>query len=127
MELYNISKELANLLEKDKEVIAVLLFGSYARGEEYRDIDICIVLDKKYDNLTMSNKRIKYLSLLPNKYDLHIFQQLPVYIRTRVMREGKVMFCKNEDKLYAIAISTIKEFDSFEKIYNIYLDKVKNG
>ena len=96
-------------------------------GEKYRDIDICVVLDKKYSNLEMSRKRVKYLSLLSNKYDLHIFQQLPIYIKIRVLKDGKVLFCRNEDRLYEIAIFTMKEFGSFEKIYNMYLDKVKNG
>ncbi|MDO8508577.1 MAG: nucleotidyltransferase domain-containing protein [Nanoarchaeota archaeon] len=128
-------KDLENFLPKkfltevknDKEVIAVLVFGSYARGEQYRDIDVCLVLDKKYSNLSMSKKRLHYLSDLPNKVDLHIFQQLPIYIKTRIMKEGKVFLLKNEDRLYEIAIETMKEFDSFEKLYNMYLDKVENG
>ena len=120
-------KKFLTEVKKDKEVVALLVFGSYARGEQYRDIDVCLVLDKRYDNLAMSKKRLYYLSELSDKIDLHIFQQLPIYIRTRIIKEGKIFLLKEEDRLYEIAIETMKEFDSFEKLYNMYLDKVENG
>jgi len=120
-------KKFLTEVKKDKEVIAVLVFGSYARGEQHRDIDVCLILDKKYDNLAMSKKRLHYLSDLSNKVDLHIFQQLPIYIKTRIIGEGKILLLKKEDRLYEIAFETMKEFDSFEKLYNMYLDKVENG
>ena len=121
-----LNKAVKEVVKKDKEVIAVLVFGSFARGESYRDIDICIVLDKKYAKLHMSRKKLKYSSLLPSKYDVSIFQQLPLYIRMRVLKDGKVLLSKNEDLLYNIAFSTIKEFNMYSKIYNTYLEFVEN-
>lgn len=106
---------------KDTEIIAVLIFGSYSRGENYRDIDLCLVLDKKYDNLKMSKKRLKYSSLLSDKFDVQIFQQFPLYIKKRVLKEAKILSCKNEDLLYEIAFSTLKEFEFYKKIYHNYL------
>ncbi|MBI2652452.1 nucleotidyltransferase domain-containing protein, partial [Candidatus Woesearchaeota archaeon] len=42
-------KGIIDRIKKDKEVIAIILFGSYARKKEYAgDIDLCIMLDKKY-------------------------------------------------------------------------------
>ena|SRR3989344_1864348 len=113
-------------IKADKEVIAVLLYGSCARGENGRDIDICLFLDKKYSNLQMSKKRVKYSSILPSKYDIHIFQQLPLYIRSTILKEGKVLLCKKEDKIYEIAIQTIKEFEMYKKIYYNYLKAIEN-
>jgi len=122
-----LSKRFSSLIKKDKEIIAVLLFGSFARKEPYRDIDICIVLDKKYKNLEMSRKALQYASLLPGKFDISIFQQLPLYIRIRVLKEGMAIFCRDESLLYNLAYSTIKEFNLFEKHYNAYLERVRNG
>jgi len=108
--------------KQDKEVIAVLLFGSMARGEENRDIDICLVLNKKYPNLKISKKKVEYSGL---GLDISIFQQLPVYIRIRVLKEGKILLNKNEPLIYDIAFSTIKEFGFYKKIYDLYLKEVK--
>ncbi|MBI2629629.1 nucleotidyltransferase domain-containing protein [Candidatus Pacearchaeota archaeon] len=120
-------KNVIELAEKDEKIMAVFLFGSAARGEQYRDIDLCLVLDKKYSNLEMSKKRLEYLSIAKDKVDIQIFQQLPVYIRIRVIKEGKILLCKNEDNLYELAFENIKEFGFYEKLYNLYLERVENG
>lgn len=111
----------------DRSIIAVLLFGSAARNEHHRDIDLCLVLDKKYPNIEMSRKRAHYAGSLPDTYDVHIFQQLPLYIRQRILKEGKILLCKNEPLLYDIAFAAIKEFNLFEKGYRAYINKVLNG
>lgn len=118
-------KKLLNIAEKDSKIIAVLLFGSYAREEEYRDIDFCLVLDKKYSNLEMSRIRLKYLSSSNKNLDIQIFQQLPIYIRKRILKEAKILSCNNEDLLYEIAFQTIKEFEYFKKIYETYMESIK--
>jgi len=123
----SLTKKFEQAAQKDEQVIAVLLFGSYARGEPNRDIDVCIVLDRKYSPLQMSKKRLKFSSVLPGKFDVQIFQQLPIYIRKRILKDGKIMSCKDEDALYEIAYQTIKEFSLFEKSYNFYLEQIKNG
>lgn len=122
-----LERKLKKKFMKDKEAIAVLVYGSYAREEQYRDVDVCVVLNKKQNNLSMSKKRLAFMGDLPDIIDLQIFQQLPVYIRIRVLKEGKIILCKDEDRLYEIAFETIKEFDSYEKLYNMYLGSVKNG
>ncbi|MFH1585349.1 MAG: nucleotidyltransferase domain-containing protein [archaeon] len=105
----------------DKKVLAVLIFGSYARKEDYKDVDVCIVLDKKYLNKEMTSKRIDYHSDVSSKFDIQIFQQLPVYIRIKILKEGRIIFCKNEDRLYDIAFETIKEYNNFKEIYIGYI------
>ena len=111
---------------KDRDIVAMILFGSYARSEINRDIDICLVLNKKLPNLLMSRKRLKYSSLFPSRFDINIFQQLPLYIRRRVLKESKIILCKDEDLLYDIAFATLKEFDMYKKIYYNYLDSMQD-
>jgi len=41
MNYKRIEQELHNRTKKDKEVLAIFRYGSYARKENYRDIDIC--------------------------------------------------------------------------------------
>jgi uncharacterized protein len=108
-----LGKGLDRLLQQvmvDMNVCAVFLFGSVAKGisNSLSDVDVCIVLHDKLDDLTMSHKKLEYLSLLD--YDISIFQQLPLYIRQRVIREVRVLFCRNEDRLYELVFKTIKEF-----------------
>ena len=121
-----VSRRLKATITKDKDIVATILFGSYARSEPNRDIDLCLVLNKKLPNLLMSKKRLRYSSLFPNKFDVNIFQQLPLYIRKRILKEGKVILCKDEDLHYSIAFATLKEFDMYKKIYYNYLNSMQN-
>jgi hypothetical protein len=118
---------LNRLLQKakaDTDVLAVILFGSAARNESdsLSDVDVCILLNKNYDPLVMSHKRLEYLSV--SDFDVSIFQQLPLYIKHRVAKEGKVLFCRDEERLYELVFKTIKEFEDFKPIYHEYLKSI---
>jgi len=120
-------KELKKISEKarnDGDVLAVMLFGSYARNEKFSDMDVCVVLKQgKFDHLFLSKKRLEYLTAFPNM-DIQIFQQLPLYIKMRVLKEGKTIFCGNEDLLYDLSFSTIRQFEYFKPRYLSYLEGV---
>ena len=120
-------KELKKISEKarnDEDVLAVMLFGSYARTEVFSDIDVCVVLKpRKFDALFLSRKRLEYLAVFPN-LDIQVFQQLPLYVKVRVLKDGKTVFCKNEDLLYDLSFSTVREFEYFRAIYSSYLEGV---
>lgn len=114
--------------KNDRDVLAVILFGSEARGEARAesDVDVCIVVeDRRLDTLGQSQKRIAYLASYD--LDIQIFQQIPLHLRVRVLREGKVLFCRDEDKLYATAFRTAQHFEDFRHIHEEYLEAVANG
>ncbi len=114
--------------ERDPKVLAVILFGSRARGESApdSDVDICLVLEpRNYSDLELSKKKLNYLKDFD--LDIHIYQQLPLYIRHRMLKEGKVLFCRDEDALYDLAFRTIQEFEDFKHIYREYLEEVARG
>ncbi|MCK4649487.1 nucleotidyltransferase domain-containing protein [bacterium] len=114
--------------KEDKQILALLLFGSRAREDSIKasDIDICLVLmPGSYTPLNLSQKRLTYLKSFD--LDIQIFQQLPLYIKVRVLKEGRVLFCRDEDNLYNISFSTIQEFSDFEHIYREYLKEVAHA
>jgi len=125
------SKEIDRLLERarqDDQVLAVMLFGSRAREEqiEKSDADVCLVLTpRKYGAKELSQKKLEYLTR--SDLEIEVYQQLPLYIRVRVLKEGKVLNCRDEDELYAVAFKTIEEFGDFEHIYREYLQEVARG
>jgi len=120
--------KLITLVKQDKQILAVILFGSCAREESYQgsDIDICLIMDKNsFTSEILFKKRMHYLKLFD--MDIQIFQQLPLYIRVRIIKEGKILFCRDEDKLYELAFRTITEFADFEHIYKDYLKEVASA
>ncbi len=114
--------------ERDGEVLAVIAFGSRVRGENRpaSDYDICLVLQAHdSDELFLSQKKLDYLGEFD--LDIQIYQQLPLYIRRRVLKEGQILFCRDEERLYELAFRTAQEFEDFKHIYYGYLEEVARG
>lgn len=112
----------------DAAVLAVILFGSQARGEASprSDVDLCLVLAEGHGRgLAASHKRLDYLAV--TDADVVVFQQLPLHVRSRVLKEGRVLFVRDEDALYELAIRTARAFEAFRHIQRRYLDEVARG
>ncbi|MDD5477346.1 MAG: nucleotidyltransferase domain-containing protein [Candidatus Omnitrophica bacterium] len=119
--------KILKIARQDDEILAVFLFGSLARREGHKtsDIDICLILKPgRYSSLGLSEKRFEYLKVFD--LDVQIFQQLPLYIKMRVIKDGKKLFCANEDELYQSVFNTITEFEDYRDIYRDYLMEVGN-
>jgi len=112
---------------QDIEVLAVIIFGSAARDEQasFSDLDICVVMTshlKPLELTSLSHKRLEYMK--DNSLDVRIFQQLPLYIRVRVLKEGRILFVRDENQLYELAFRTAQAFEDFKHIYYGYLKEV---
>jgi hypothetical protein len=135
-------RKLEQILTKargDEDVLAVIPYGSRVSDSKEEttdsDLDVCLVLDPEFENeheakedTALSRKRLDYLSEIdPDKIDIQIFQQLPIYIRKRVLEEGRVNYCRDQEDLYQLAYRTIQEYEDFAPRLREYLKDVKNG
>jgi predicted nucleotidyltransferase len=123
-------EKLLTRVHQDAEILAVLNFGSTSRQEQtpLSDTDICLILVplfKPFDPRTMTLKRLEYLKDF--SLDVQIFQQLPLYIRKRVLKEGRILFVRDESQLYELAFRTVRSFEDFRHIYYDYLKEVAEG
>ena len=112
----------------DPDVLAVLLFGSRARGDAApsSDFDVCLVLETEpHSDLDRAEKRLEYLA--EGDLDVAVFQSLPLHIRSRVLKEGTVLYARDEEALYAIAIRTARAWEGFRHIHRQYLDEILRG
>jgi predicted nucleotidyltransferase len=104
-----------------EKVKFIFLFGS-AAAERLRtdsDIDLCIYYDGELEEA--SRFRFKVLSELAEaRYDVHIYQQLPLYVRVEVLK-GKLIYCVDTAFVYDVAVETIKDFESFKHRYYDYI------
>ena len=118
-------QEIVKWAEGDSRVLAVILFGSTARGErrETSDVDICLVLvPDTYSPEMLMDIRLQYLTAF--SADIQIFQQLPIYFRQRILKDGQVLGCRDEEALYDMALRTVQAFADFQPFYKRYLGEV---
>lgn len=109
-----IDKKLLNKLKKNKQIKAVYLFGSCVTGKltPLSDIDVCII--------GRLNEKQKYAIMreFPEKFDVSFFDELPIYIKFRIFRDGKALFIKDEELIKALKLWTLKEYLDFKPLIN---------
>jgi len=89
---------LMRLRELQNDVLAILIYGSVAKGKENErsDIDICIVAP----DAERSHLYTKLLPLFKEKYDIKIFEDMPLFLKMEVIKNHKIVYAKNVYQLY---------------------------
>jgi len=114
-------KKLIEKIRKEKNVNAIILFGSYAkkRATPISDIDICVIL-KKIDEKTKSR-----ISALENeKIQIVFWDEIHLALKFRILKEGKVLYVKDINFLNSLKAETISRFLDFKPILERYYEKV---
>ena len=120
MEKEKILDRLRNLPSFNK-LKFVYLFGSSATGNvtERSDTDICLYYD-------VGNKKelhkllFKIIGSFPDKYDLQMFQLLPLYVKKNVFK-GELIYTDDKKFVHDISRKMIEEYNDFEPRYKYIL------
>ncbi|MHC1574436.1 MAG: nucleotidyltransferase domain-containing protein [Candidatus Methanogasteraceae archaeon] len=98
-------EEVKRRVKKDFEplyddVLGLLLYGSLAAGvdSERSDIDISIVAPVVDDKIGFSRRILS--NVRDARYDVRVFELMPLYLKAEVMEKGEVVYTKNIFKLY---------------------------
>ena len=102
----------------------IILFGSQINGKSRKDSDIDIaILTRNIDK----NQEAKIMGFSSERVDILIFDKLPLVIKFRVIKEGKILFLKDEKLYHEIKYETIRKYLDFAGfINNFYRRVIKN-
>lgn len=129
MNIRKVKNKLADIWQEFKEVEIVYLFGSHVTGEARKtsDIDIAISAPK----LTLDGycklwaKITKTLGT--GKIDLVTMSDKPASFRYQVIREGNVIYCKDEYLLNDFELKTWQTYMDRKHLRGIYLKYLREG
>lgn len=129
MNIQEITDKLMDTLRGFKEVEIAYLFGSYATGEERKtsDIDIAIVAPE----LTLDHY-MKLWAKITNvlgteKIELVTLNDKPATFRYQVIKEGKVIYCRDEGLLNDFEMKAWQGYMDFKHIRGIYRRHLYEG
>lgn len=93
----------------------ILLFGSYAMGNETQesDIDVCIVKPVDEGVVKKINRK------LGGKYDVKVFEELPLYIQIDIL-QSHVLIYGNE-------VDLSEYFYGFRKLWSDMLPRIREN
>ena len=99
-EIQGIKKDF-EFLKNDKRIQAVLLFGSKigASSNKRSDIDVCVVAPKQKPSVILKTV-FRKLDTESKRYDICVFEELPLYLKEEVIEDHKIIFSRDKYKLY---------------------------
>jgi len=97
----SLKKDFSFLFGKE-EVLSVLLYGSQAEHNETprSDVDICIVAPECGDRKGLLGEVYRKLDVYSKKYDVRLFEELPLYIQIQIIRQHEVIYVRDLLELY---------------------------
>ena len=86
---------------KNRKIMGILIFGSFANDQDTKisDIDICIVAPDE-DNSEILSYIAGNINVVKKKYDVRTFLELPLYIKIQVIEDGVLIYSPNKLDLY---------------------------
>lgn len=124
--ILNIYKTSRNYERIDKKVkkrqesyfCSIVWVTSKKKQNALSDIDIAIYYDA--DKKERFQYRMQILGELSEKYDIHTFQDLPIYIKKDIIKEGKIIYKKDLKSTIKIYIECIRKFSYMKKQIDRY-------
>ncbi|MFB0561222.1 MAG: nucleotidyltransferase domain-containing protein [Candidatus Lokiarchaeia archaeon] len=127
MDLYKTIKE---VLEAHKEVILAYIYGSTVKGYavEGSDIDLGLVLRRQFEPDAFYPVRIareieKRLGM-KQELDVRILNDQSLRFVYQVLKEGKVVFCRDDEERVAFETIIAKRYLDFKPLYEEY-DRIR--
>jgi len=98
--LTQIGRDFSNVIQ-NKDILGILLFGSYVAGDQTNrsDIDICVVAPNE-DPVKILSYILQKINVSKKNYDVRLFQELPLYIKIRIIHKGIVIYSPDKYDLY---------------------------
>lgn len=119
-----IKKRLIAELKAHAEVSFAYLHGSFLKGNGFRDIDIAVYLKNLPPSpLSYELEMEKELSDVVENYevDVRIFNISPLSFRYNVIKEGSVLFAKDDNERSDFQEATLSSYFDFEPYRKLYL------
>ncbi len=119
-------KKVREQLKKDKGVMLGYLFGSYAKNTQniLSDLDFALLLEEENEDLK-NNKKMEHLGKLieifkKNEVDLVILNDAPIFFQFVIIKEGKLIFSRDEKTRINYETSVIRNYLDIKPLHDYY-------
>lgn len=119
--------ELRTAFEGQPDIVLAYLFGSHARRQAaaLSDVDLAILLADAPDDDQCFARRLEIMGMAMsilriNDVDVATLNRLPLALRYRVVREGKMLFCRDENARIAFEAQTTLRYLDYKPVIDLF-------
>jgi predicted nucleotidyltransferase len=138
IQLTDYREALSNYFAKVTGVTLAFLFGSQARQEAslLSDVDIAVLVDNSLTSAQRFDLRLRMIGeltdlLRSNDVDMTILNDASLPLQYRVLRDGVLLYCRNEDIRVQFTAKTVVTYLDFEPLLRRHeeavLEKARRG
>jgi len=128
MKIENIGNSLIQIFSKRKEIIAIYLYGSFLHSEDYKDIDIGLLIQERFipDNLyevkisSQLEKLFKQKFKILKPIDVRILNGRPLRFLFSVLKKSQLIYCSNEFERVQFEAKVMKEYIDIKPHHEMY-------
>jgi predicted nucleotidyltransferase len=124
-----IISEIIKALKSHKEISFAYLHGSFAKGNNFNDIDIALYLKNLPSSLLDYELKMETeLSAVTGGYivDVRILNVSPLSFRYNVIKDGLILFAEDDDERSNFQEITVSMYFDFEPYRKLYLKEALN-
>lgn len=107
-------------LDRKNQVQFIILYGSLVEGKHDKLSDIDFAVGYNGDRKQRFDFRIRALAELGDKFDVQIYQDLPLYVKEEVLK-GKVFYARDMKLLNEVALKTIQDLGFYKPRFLDYV------
>jgi len=122
----SLAERLREALIKREEIKFAYLFGSHARGKAHKfsDVDVAICLDEKHLPMSgpygyRSDLLVTLRQQLRQPLDLVILNEASLALRFRVIRDGRMLFCRDSRACIRFHEKTLHAYLDFQPVIRL--------
>lgn len=124
-------KRIVGYFKEQKEVSALYVFGSSAKGNMTgeSDIDIAVLIDEsKLKKTNFESLKKKYYAASPDfslrPVDIVILNTAPPFLKHQVLKTGKILFDRNRRLRVRFTTNAIIDYLDFKPVEDMFLKAV---
>lgn len=121
------SSELRTAFEQYPGAMLAYLFGSHARQQAsaLSDVDIAVLLANQPDDEACFACRMEITGqvmdiLRVNDVDVAVLNRAPLALRYRVVRDGRLLFCRDDDVRIEFVVRTVMAYLDFKPVVELF-------
>lgn len=120
-------QEVIHILKEQFNCDAIILFGSYARGDQRKDSDVDIAI-KSNENITkkqLFEMTEKLEQILKKDVDLIDLNTISDSFRYEILMNGKVLYCKDSFQFDLYKLDMFREYLELDESRKAIIENVK--